>query len=495
VTGFFVFQRTEQAEERNVSHMPTCPNCGKTFSGFSMGSNVASECRECRAARAGTATNTIVQEPRAQNSFWSLIQTIPLVTRSIIAVNVLVYLAMGLSGVSWTDPSVVQAIRWGADFGPLTLNGQWWRLFTSLFVHFGFFHIALNMWCLRNLAVALEPMMGRLAFSITYLFSGLAASAVSTAWNPWRASAGASGAIFGIAGAFVSYLVLKKATIPATLVRQNLRSLAVFILLNLSIGAASGHIDNSAHLGGLAAGLVIGAVIPRIRRNAVYVGGPDIGMATAPMGEANGGDSRRMKLIWIAVGCVIVLFVGLQQVHARHLSSAQYGNAVSLAASGRMDEAIAQMQTLVQMQPNNVLAQALLGDWLLEQNDPGEAVPPLEHALQLEPGATAIEHNLAVAYLGAGQPRLAMTEIAKGATRDKEQTWKEYFVLGIAADELGDTQAALQNLRSAIQLNPNFPEAQLALTRVNANPGEKPAAGPIPYAQLIIKSEAWPYYP
>jgi len=130
----------------------------------------------------------------------------PPVTRIIIAVNVLVYVAMGLSGVSWTDPSVLQAIRWGADFGPLTLSGQWWRLFTSMFVHFGFFHILLNMWCLRNLAVALEPMMGRLAFSITYLFSGLAASAVSTAWNPWRASAGASGAIFGIAGAFVSYL-------------------------------------------------------------------------------------------------------------------------------------------------------------------------------------------------------------------------------------------------------------------------------------------------
>jgi membrane associated rhomboid family serine protease/cytochrome c-type biogenesis protein CcmH/NrfG len=494
VTGFFVFQRTEQAEERNVSYMPTCPNCGKSFSGFSIGSNAASECRECRAARAAKATNTIVQEPRAQNSFWSLIQTIPLVTRTIITVNVMVYVAMGLSGVSWTDPSVVQAIRWGADFGPLSLSGQWWRLFTSMFVHFGFFHIALNMWCLRNLAIALEPMMGRLAFSITYLFSGLAASAVSTAWNPWRASAGASGAIFGIAGAFVSYLVLKKAAIPASLVRQNLRSLAVFILLNLTIGAASGHIDNSAHVGGLAAGLIIGALIPRIPRNAAYFGGQDVVMAAIP-GEVDAENSRTTKLIWIAVGCVIALFVGLQQVHARNLSSAQYGNAVSRAASGHTEQAITEMRMLVQMQPNNVLGQALLGEWLLEQNDPAGAVPPLEQALLYEPDAKAISQNLALAYLGAGRPQQTIIEMREAASQNKEQQWRGDFILGLAADELGDTQTALQNLRLAIQLNPNFPEAQLALTRVNAQPGEKPAAGPIPYAQLVIKSGAWPYYP
>ena len=480
--------------------MPTCPSCGKSFSGFSIGSNPASECGECRAVRARTAADAIAPDSRVRGSFASFLQTLPPVTRTIIAVNVLVYVAMGLSGVSWTDPSVVQAIRWGADFGPLTLSGQWWRLFTSMFVHFGFFHIALNMWCLRNLAVALEPMMGSLAFSVTYLFSGLAASAVSTAWNPWRASAGASGAIFGIAGAFVSYLLLKKAAIPASLVRQNLRCLAVFILLNLSIGAASGHIDNSAHLGGLVAGLIIGALLPRLTRSVTNFGGAsgalgEMPTAAMPTEEAHRGNSRTTKLIWIAVGCAIVLLVGLRQVHARHLSSAQYGNAVSRAASGHMDEAIAEIRNLVQMQPNNVLAQALLGEWLLEQNDPGEAIPPLEHAVQLEPDATAIEHNLAVAYLGAGEPKQAIAEISQVATQNNKELWKSQFVLGIAAEHLGDYQEASQSLRSAIQMNPNFPEAQLALTRVNAKPGEKPAAGPIPYAQLIIKSEAWPYYP
>jgi membrane associated rhomboid family serine protease/Flp pilus assembly protein TadD len=419
----------------------------------------------------------------------------PLVTRIIMAVNVLVYVAMGLSGVSWTDPSVLQAIRWGADFGPLTLSGQWWRLFTSMFVHFGFFHIALNMWCLRNLAVALEPMMGRLAFSVTYLFCGLAASAVSTGWNPWRASAGASGAIFGIAGAFVSYLVLKKAAIPASLVRQNLRSLAVFILLNLSIGAASGHIDNSAHVGGLIAGLIIGALIPRIPRSAVYFGGAGEGMPATPTDEAVAANSRTTKIIWVAVGCAIALIVGLQQVHARNPSSAQYGKAVSRAAAGHLDEATTEMRKLVQMQPDNVLAQALLGEWLLEQNDPGGAVQPLEQALLYEPSANPVAQNLALAYLGAGRPQQAIIEIPQVATQNKEQQWKQYFILGVAAEQVGDAQIALQNLRAAARLNPNFPEAQMALAQITAKPGEKPSAVPIPYAKLIVKAEAWPYYP
>ena len=472
--------------------MPTCPSCGKSFSDFSLESDLASGCRECRAARAATAARAFTQGPRAPSGFGTFIQTLPLVTRAIIAVNVLVYVAMGLSGVSWMDPSVVQAIRWGADFGPLTLSGQWWRLFTSMFVHFGFFHIALNLWCLRNLAVALEPMMGRLAFSVTYLFCGLAASAVSTAWNPWRASAGASGAIFGIAGAFVSYLVLKKAAIPASLVRQNLRSLAVFILLNLSIGAASGHIDNSAHLGGLATGFVLGALMPRFARRTNFSG---VAMPAMPTDETAASRSGTTRIIWIALGCAIALIAGLQQLHARNLSSAQYGRAVSRAAAGRTDEAITEMRKAVQLQSNNVLAQALLGDWLLEQNDPGAAISPLEHALQLEPDATAIEQNLALAYLGAGKPLQAINEISRAVTQDKEQQWKQHYIQGVAADELGYTQAALQNLRAAIQLHPDFAEAQLALARVNATPGEKPASDPIPYAKLIVKSEAWPYYP
>src|SRR4029077_6214816 len=115
---------------------------------------------------------------------------------------------------------------------------EWWRLFTCMFVHFGIIHIALNMWCLWNLGQALEPLMGGKIFTAMYVASGIAASIVSEAWNPWRISAGASGAIFGVAGAYVSFLMLKKTPFDRASARKNLQSLGIFIFYNLIYGLA-----------------------------------------------------------------------------------------------------------------------------------------------------------------------------------------------------------------------------------------------------------------
>ena len=221
--------------------------------------------------------------------------------------NALVYVAMGLSGVSWTEPSTVQAIRWGADFGPLTLNAEPWRLWTSTFVHFGIVHIGLNMWCLFNLGQLLEPLMGRKRFGVMYVASGLAASIVSVAWNPWRVSAGASGAIFGVAGALVSYLALKKTSLDKELVRKNLKSLAFFIGYNLLYGLG-GSVDNSAHLGGLISGLILGAVIPA-RALPIFADAPATPGASAPPIEASIPQSSSADpAAWnIAFGSAVLL--------------------------------------------------------------------------------------------------------------------------------------------------------------------------------------------
>ena len=155
----------------------------------------------------------------------------------------------------------MELIRFGADFGPLTLTGQWWRLFTNMFIHVGIIHIALNMWCLWYLGDLAERFMGRKAFTFLYFASGLFASLGSLAWDPIRVSAGASGAIFGAVGGMVSYLFLKKAPIDIRFAKERLKSLSIFIGINLVWGLQSG-IDNAAHTGGLISGLVIGAFLP-----------------------------------------------------------------------------------------------------------------------------------------------------------------------------------------------------------------------------------------
>ncbi len=173
----------------------------------------------------------------------------------------MVFLIMVLRGVSPFSPSPQQAIAFGADFGPLTLNGQWWRLVTSMFVHFGIVHIGLNMWCLWNLGRAAEQLMGRASYLLAYFVSGIFSSIASVYWHPMGASAGASGAIFGMAGVLVSYVYLKKTPSHITINSRMLGSLGTFIAYNLAFGALPG-ISNAAHIGGLVMGLVVGAALP-----------------------------------------------------------------------------------------------------------------------------------------------------------------------------------------------------------------------------------------
>ena len=168
---------------------------------------------------------------------------------------------MVLRGVSPLNPTPPQAVAWGADFGPLTLNGQWWRLLTSMFVHFGIIHIGLNMWCLWNLGRACEQLMGRVSYVLAYLVSGIFSSITSVYWHPMAASAGASGAIFGMAGVLVTYVKLNKAPAHMTINKKMLSSLGTFIAYNLLFGALPG-ISNAAHIGGLVMGLALGVALP-----------------------------------------------------------------------------------------------------------------------------------------------------------------------------------------------------------------------------------------
>lgn len=479
--------------------MPTCPNCGKSFSGFSIGSQTAAECADCRKAKMQANVTSTMPAPGGQRlPAGNFLRNVPPVTRVLIGLNALVYVAMGLSGVSWTEPSVLHAIRWGADFGPLTFSGEWWRVLTSMFVHFGIIHIALNMWCLWSLGSSLEPLLGPCGFGLTYLFSGLAASAASLAWNPWRASAGASGAIFGIAGAFVTFLLMKKLPIEKTLVQRNLRSMGFFILYNLLYGAANSHIDNSAHIGGLLAGLILGAWVPAATRFSAPA--VDARISGHPIDAVTTGDSRQRRLVWIAAACSIALVFGLYFVRAKNLSVAQYGKAVSLASSGQTDRAIVEMKKTLTLNPGNALAQLLLGDWLLEQNDPVAAIPYLEQARQLEPDAGQIHHNLALAYLGAGRPKDAAVELSEMAGKDRENPWQASYILGVAAEQTGNYRLATQNLNSALQAKADFPEAQDELARVTAaenapSSSSDPKSLRIPYSKLLMKSPVWPYYP
>jgi len=178
------------------------------------------------------------------------------ITYGIIAINVVVFLLMAFNGVNVMTPTTLDIIKWGANFGPLTLTGDWWRLISCVFIHIGIIHLVFNMYALLMVGVYLEPMLGKVRYITAYLCTGIFASLVSLWWHSTPvASAGASGAIFGMYGVFLA--LLSTNLIPKQARDSLLKSIGIFIVYNLAYGMRSG-VDNSAHIGGLIGGLIIG---------------------------------------------------------------------------------------------------------------------------------------------------------------------------------------------------------------------------------------------
>jgi rhomboid protease GluP len=188
-----------------------------------------------------------------------------IVTPAIVWLNIIIFLLMLSRGASFFLPQPKTILAWGGNFRPVTMMGEWWRLLTSVFLHYGFFHLAVNMVSLVFIGRIIEPYLGRWRFLSAYLSTGLVASTASIWWSDNTISAGASGAIFGMYGLFLALLttnLIDKETRKPLLI-----SIALFIVYNLI--PAEG-VDNMAHIGGLLSGIIIGYVIVPELKNPDY---------------------------------------------------------------------------------------------------------------------------------------------------------------------------------------------------------------------------------
>lgn len=176
---------------------------------------------------------------------------------SILAVYV-IEVASGGAGSVVEGPSTGKLYELGASLGVSIASGQYWRLFTAMFLHAGLLHLAFNAYALWIFGQIVEQELGRLRFVTIYLVTGLFASASSYAFqpSPLILGVGASGAIVGIFGAFVAYNWRRRHT---ALGAARLRSAIMLLVINVVIGSVlSNVVDWRAHLGGLVSGLVAG---------------------------------------------------------------------------------------------------------------------------------------------------------------------------------------------------------------------------------------------
>lgn len=182
----------------------------------------------------------------------------------LIILNVLVFLVSESSGSS---QDVMHMLDLGAAYTPLiTENGEVYRLFTSMFLHFGISHLMNNMLVLFVLGSRLERAVGKLRFLAVYLFGGTAANIISMflelKTGEYSVSAGASGAVFAVMGAMI-YIVLRN---RGRLEDLTVRQILIMAAFSLYFGFTSTGVDNTAHVGGLLAGLVLAALLYHPRR-------------------------------------------------------------------------------------------------------------------------------------------------------------------------------------------------------------------------------------
>lgn len=253
---------------------------------------------------------------RRQRSFWA---TAP-ATYVLVGINVAVFLLMLLKHVSGISPTPEQLMQWGANnAGSVLVNGEWWRIVTAMFVHVGIIHLATNMWCLWNLGLLAEPLMGSFGVIAVYVLTGAAGNLLSVLRNGlnirsilpqlpagmdaatyFSPGAGASGAVFGIAGALIVLLKSQRLPVPPEELKKLRKSVIYFAAINLVIGLTISldvvssrtgiSIDNSAHLGGVLCGLLFATpMVPRI-------GNP------RPLFQ-----TRLQVAVWMIVG-ILVLF-------------------------------------------------------------------------------------------------------------------------------------------------------------------------------------------
>ena len=348
----------------------------------------------------------------------------PVVTFVIIAINVAVFIAMTVGGVSPVEPTTQDLVRWGASYGPYELSTEWWRAFTAMFVHIGFLHILLNMYCLYRLGPRAERMLGPWKFSALYLLSGMGGNVASVAIHPMIVAAGASGAIFGVAGALLPVLHFRQ--IPALVSQGGRGRLGIggFIVYNLVLGFANTGIDNAAHIGGLVIGFVAGYA--------------------APVTASPAGRQVVLRTRGVLVGLALFLVVAFLLVRERrpgHGDDAHLARGGAYLHEGKNAEAISEFELVLRHDSTNALALENVGVAYMRTNRPQDALAPLERAQSINPNDPIANYNLGLANVALDKYETAIYYLSQ-SLRIRPNYPDALVQRGFAYQKLGKADSA-----------------------------------------------------
>ncbi|TDI35833.1 MAG: rhomboid family intramembrane serine protease [Acidobacteria bacterium] len=411
-----------------------------------------------------------------------------IVTPTLVAMNVAIFLAMVSLGVSATAPGPWELLPFGANFGGYTVNGQWWRLLTSTFLHFGVLHIGFNMWCLWSLGRLAERMFGNWQFLTIYLLTGLGGSAASLISHPQFVSAGASGAVFGIAGALASFLYFAQLSLPEKVGRDLQTSILFFIGINLIIGFSLDFVDNAGHLGGLVVGAILGAALKYRTAFLVAAGTAVVALvASMPIAKERAQNSAAVleteALLLAATAHGDEALAKIEDALESEATVRRLSMAAELYLTrGRYDDAIDAARRAIALDPQHKPPQQLLGMALFAAKRYEEAVDELRLTIQLESvdeRRNALERDPAglqshVLLSRALHELGRQEEAVKILAEDLEWAPDSFLAhneIGLVYYRINEIDLAIAALRKAAELEPEHPEPHNRLSLILAPTG------------------------
>jgi len=337
--------------------MPSCLKCGTALAVNEEG--VAPVlCDRCAGVATGRARRTLAAGDLGRYP----------VTTALMAINIVAYVGQILSGQALT--------YWGVNAGPLTLSGEYWRLFTAGFLHGGIFHIAVNMWCLWSLGRLSERLFGKWQTFSIYMLTGVGGALLSLASNANHAELGASGAVFGIVGAVMAGVKFGDLNISTGEKRAIFSSVVSFAILNFILGFSGfgssvfGRVDNMCHLGGFVSGLLVGLPL--------------------------GAFARKHQLLQLATVVItgLVLFAAGRELVQTHGPAAQKGLAAMEADRGNYLGAAEYLEKYTADDPHDEEALLDLGKLYVLTNQRDKAINAFQRALQANPNSYGAKEAL-----------------------------------------------------------------------------------------------------
>jgi membrane associated rhomboid family serine protease/Tfp pilus assembly protein PilF len=370
------------------------------------------------------------QPPVRRRRYW------PVVTLTLIAITFVVF---GLEQLAGGSTSTEVLLDFGAAYMPYFRQGQYWRLVMPIFLHIGWLHILLNMYALYILGPLLERVYGYGRFAFIYIVAGVASFYLSMSMTP-DVAAGASGAIFGVAGAMLTTGFLHREVVPLHWRRLFGKILLIAIALEFLVDRFIPHIDNWGHLGGLLAGMILAGLIP-----------PPL-----PSHLARGEEKPSQAWVWVPI-LVVALGMGgeVRYYHGTREVVRLLQEGRKLRAAHQDAQALERFKRAAEIKPQDVRPHEELGSLYLAENRNADAVRELEKAHQLDPNSPEIEIGLAVAYQRQGETAKANAMLRRVVGRVMSTPDGQVAIADLLAGHQQYAQA-IQHYNAALKLKPDF---------------------------------------